>query len=67
MIRKLSTIAIAAIIAVGITISGQTGKASADQFQLDGEPKVAMIYFSEVNDGGWTEALYEARERMKLN
>ena len=65
MIKKLSTFAIGIAIALGITMSGKIDQASASAFKLDGEPKVAMIYFSEVNDGGWTQALYEARERME--
>ena len=33
------------------------------QVTLDGEPKVAFIYFSPKNDGGWTEAHERARQK----
>ena len=31
------------------------------QFKLDGEPKIAMLMVSTINDGGWSEALEYAR------
>ena len=33
--------------------------------QLEGEPKPAMIIFSQKNDGGWSQALDEARQKME--
>lgn len=39
--------------------------AHADGFSLKGEPKVAFLYFSEKNDGGWTQAFEEARPKME--
>jgi basic membrane protein A len=37
----------------------------ADGFTLSGPPKVAFLYFSAKNDGGWTQAFDEARPRME--
>jgi len=37
----------------------------ADAFALKGEPKYAMIIFSQPNDGGWSQALNEARLRLE--
>lgn len=65
MIKRLAALAMTTVFAVGVAISAQTNSASAEPLKLDGEPKIAMIYFSEVNDGGWTQALVEARQRME--
>jgi basic membrane protein A len=35
------------------------------QFKLEGEPKPAMIIFAQRNDGGWSQAMDEARQRME--
>ena len=37
----------------------------AAAFKLEGEPKIAMIIFSQKNDGGWSQALDEARQRLE--
>lgn len=34
-------------------------------FTLEDDPKIAMIIFSQVNDGGWSQALDEARVRIE--
>src|SRR3712207_5231617 len=34
-------------------------------FELEGEPKTALIIFSQKNDGGWSQALDEARQRLE--
>jgi basic membrane lipoprotein Med (substrate-binding protein (PBP1-ABC) superfamily) len=34
-------------------------------FKLKGDPKPAMIIFSQKNDGGWSQSLDEARQRME--
>ena len=65
MIKRLVALAMTAAIAVGIVLSGQSTSASAEPFKLNGDPKIAWIYFSEVNDGGWTQAIDEARQRME--
>ena len=65
MIKRLVALAMTAAIAVGIVLSGHSTSASAEPFKLNGDPKIAWIYFSEVNDGGWTQAIDEARQRME--
>jgi basic membrane lipoprotein Med (substrate-binding protein (PBP1-ABC) superfamily) len=40
---------------------------SLAQFKLKGEPKIAMIIFSQKNDGGWSQALDEARLRLEAS
>jgi basic membrane lipoprotein Med (substrate-binding protein (PBP1-ABC) superfamily) len=35
------------------------------EFKLEGAPKVAMIIFAQRNDGGWSQAFDEARQRME--
>ena len=35
------------------------------QFKLQGDPKIAMVYFAVKNDGGWTQAIDEARQRLE--
>ena len=37
----------------------------ADGFTLKGPPKAAFLYFKAKNDGGWTQALEEARPQME--
>lgn len=37
----------------------------ADGFNLSGEPKIAMLYISPTNDGGWTQAFDEARQKLE--
>jgi basic membrane protein A len=34
-------------------------------FKLSGPPKIAMVIFSQKNDGGWSQSLDEARQRME--
>ncbi|SVD54887.1 uncharacterized protein METZ01_LOCUS407741, partial [marine metagenome] len=67
MRKWLVALAMTATIAVGIAFSGQSNSASAEPFKLDGDPKIAWIYFSEMNDGGWTQAIHEARQRMEAD
>ncbi|WP_072395189.1 BMP family ABC transporter substrate-binding protein [Hyphomicrobium sp. CS1GBMeth3] len=38
---------------------------SVAAFKLKGEPKPALIIFSQKNDGGWSQSLDEARQRME--
>ena len=67
MRKWLVALAMTATIAVGIAFSGQSNSASAEPFKLNGDPKIAWIYFSEMNDGGWTQAIHEARQRMEAD
>ncbi|MEZ5665931.1 MAG: BMP family ABC transporter substrate-binding protein [Alphaproteobacteria bacterium] len=39
--------------------------AAGAQVTLDGEPKIAFLYYSATNDGGWTEALDRGRLKMQ--
>ncbi len=41
------------------------GAANAGSFKLKGEPSAAMIIFSQKNDGGWSQALDEARMKAE--
>lgn len=43
---------------------GATGAAQAE-FKLKGKPKVAFVYFNVKNDGGWVQAIDEARVRVE--
>ena len=43
------------------------GPAAADTFRLEGDPKPVFVYFNVVNDGGWVQALDEARTRMEAD
>jgi basic membrane lipoprotein Med (substrate-binding protein (PBP1-ABC) superfamily) len=38
---------------------------AADGFTLKAPPKIAVLYFDAKNDGGWTQAMHEARLRME--
>lgn len=60
MKRNLWTLALAAA-AAAVTLAAPAFAA----FQLKGEPKIAMILFAQRNDGGWTQALDEARARLE--
>jgi basic membrane protein A and related proteins len=42
-----------------ITVAAEGG------FTLEGPPKVAFLYFNAKNDGGWTEAVDEARQKIE--
>lgn len=58
MSRKLWALAGAAVVAA-------LAMPALAAFQLNGEPKAALIIFSQKNDGGWSQALDEARQRME--
>jgi basic membrane lipoprotein Med (substrate-binding protein (PBP1-ABC) superfamily) len=53
------------ILLAGSVLAGLSGVAAAAEFKLNGEPKVAMIIFAQKNDGGWSQAFDEARQRME--
>ncbi|MFL1407279.1 BMP family ABC transporter substrate-binding protein [Marinobacter sp. M1N3S26] len=44
---------------------GLVNTVAAEGLTLDGPPKVAMLYISPTNDGGWTQAFEEARQRLE--
>lgn len=51
-------------VAVAIALAGPA-PASAEPFKLDGPPKIAFVYFNVKNDGGWVQALDEARLKVE--
>jgi basic membrane lipoprotein Med (substrate-binding protein (PBP1-ABC) superfamily) len=51
----------AALVAVGV-FAVSTANA---QFELEGEPKIAMLQLATINDGGWSEALEYARVKTE--
>ncbi|MBT6443022.1 MAG: BMP family ABC transporter substrate-binding protein, partial [Alphaproteobacteria bacterium] len=51
---------------VGVLVAfGLVTVAKADSFKLEGDPKPAFLYFNVKNDGGWVQALDEARIRVE--
>jgi len=54
--RRFQAGLIGAIAALGILATG-----ASDAFELSGEPKIAFIYGATARDGGWNEALDNAR------
>ena len=44
---------------------GLVSTVASEGLTLDGPPKIAMIYISPTNDGGWTQAFDEARQRLE--
>ena len=49
----------------GSLLAGLSVAPALAEFKLDGDPKVAMIIFAQKNDGGWSQAFDEARQRME--
>ena len=49
----------------GSLLAGLSIAPALAEFKLEGEPKVAMIIFAQKNDGGWSQAFDEARQRME--
>lgn len=60
MLKKLGTF----IFGVGLFAASV---AYAEGFKLNGDPKPAMIIFSQINDGGWSQSLDEARIKIETN
>lgn len=48
----------------GMALAASVAGASAE-FVLKGDPKPAMVIFSQKNDGGWSQALDEARQKIE--
>lgn len=51
-------------LAVGVGLTSAVA-AAGDGFTLKGSPKIAVLYFDAKNDGGWTQSMHEARQRME--
>jgi basic membrane protein A len=49
----------------GSVLAGLSVLPALAEFKLEGAPKVAMIIFAQRNDGGWSQAFDEARQRME--
>ena len=49
----------------GVVLAAISAIPAEAAFKLKGEPKIAMIIFSQKNDGGWSQALDEARQRLE--
>lgn len=50
---------------VGVSLALSAGIVQADGFTLKEKPKVAMVIFNAINDGGWSQAQNEARQKME--
>jgi len=48
-----------------LMIPGIAGNANAGAFKLEGKAKPVFVYLGVKNDGGWVQALDEARQRME--
>lgn len=48
-------------LSIGVTMRAEAA------FKLEGEPKIALIYASTINDGGWTESLDYARVKLEAD
>jgi basic membrane lipoprotein Med (substrate-binding protein (PBP1-ABC) superfamily) len=56
-----------AALAVPVLAPPALAQATADGFTLKGKPKIAMLYFGPKNDGGWTQAFDEARQKIEAS
>ena len=65
MIKHIAVLAVAAVAVIAVAVSSLVPSASAESFKLKGEANPVWIYYSETNDGGWTQAFDEARQRMR--
>ena len=50
---------------VAAALVAQLATAGAAEFKLSAPPKVAMIYLNAKNDGGWQQAVDEARQKIE--
>jgi basic membrane lipoprotein Med (substrate-binding protein (PBP1-ABC) superfamily) len=49
----------------GVLLASAGAAMADDGFTLESPPKIAMLYFGEKNDGGWTESFDEARAKVE--
>jgi len=52
-------------LALGVAVSTSSATLHAEPFKLNGDPKAALIIFSQKNDGGWSQSLDEARAKVE--
>ncbi len=64
-IRKPKRSAGSCLIAATVAILASSVASGAFAFTLEGEPKVAFIYASAAQDGGWNEALEAGRKAVE--
>jgi basic membrane lipoprotein Med (substrate-binding protein (PBP1-ABC) superfamily) len=60
---KLKHVLVAAAALAAVVLTGAVSQ--AEPFKLKGEPKVAFVYFNVIKDGGWVQALEEARQKVE--
>ncbi len=49
---------------VGILAAAVSSSLAVAQMKLEGDPRIAFIYFSAANDGGWSEAHERGRQKV---
>ena len=52
-------------LALGVAVTAFPAAIHAEPFKLNGEPSAALVIFSQKNDGGWSQALDEARAKVE--
>ena len=52
---------VGAVAALAMVLLAQTGASAG--VKIEGDPKIAFIYFSQANDGGWSEAHERGRQK----
>jgi basic membrane protein A and related proteins len=55
------------LLAFGLALVGLSALPAMAAFKLNGEPKIALVIFTQKNDGGWSQALDEARQRLEAS
>lgn len=55
------------LLAFGLVFVGLSELPAMAAFKLNGEPKIALVIFTQKNDGGWSQALDEARQRLEAS
>lgn len=61
----MRTISATKSLAAGLALCCAATTALASDFKLKGDPSPALIIFSQKNDGGWSQALDEARQKLE--
>ncbi len=62
----VSRLVLGGLLSAALSVSA-VGAANAETFKVEGEMKPAFIYFNVKNDGGWVQALDEARVKVEEN
>jgi len=64
-VKVLRAATIGAVLVAAGLAGATAGSGSAGAFELSGEPKIAFIYGATARDGGWNEALDNARQDVE--